>query len=361
MIAHAPWSPSALPVTVHCNGHREMVEGLPETESESAREGKAAHWVAETWLGSGVQPVPGTIAPNGVFINQEMINHVARYVTDCQSIGAEMHIEEVVTCPRIHASDCWGTPDFWTIKDMVLYVFDLKYGWGLIEVWWQLMAYVCGIIDQLGIPDQRLTICLRFYQPRPWHPRGPVREWRGPAEDIRGQVNIMHNACNGPTSLNSGPHCKNCEARLFCPANRQAVMNAIDVAGWPVSTELPDPNYEFEILRRAADVINNRLAAREAEIIEKIKNGPGVNGWNLEPGRGSVVWNDPAETVISMGGLMGVDLRSNKTITPKQAESAGVPCDVVNSLSSKKPGKMKLVKTENTLAHRVFSQKCEEN
>jgi hypothetical protein len=352
MSAHAPWSPSSLGVTVHCNGHIEMTKDLPDEQHEAAKEGRAVHQVAEDFMRKGILPEPGGL------VDAEGIRHAVDYANLCTSINGEHHIEEKVQCKRIHAVDCWGTPDHWVLcpDNMTLYVTDLKYGRSLVTEYWQLQAYASGIIDQLELQDTQLRVCLRIYQPRAWHPEGSLRVWEGPATDLRTPVNQMWNACNGPLSLSSGSHCKFCKARLMCPANTQAAMNAIDVTGYPVNKEQVNQGRELEIMRRAAEVINNRLAALESDILQQITSGKAVDGWAIGNGRSSKIWKDDPATVITMGELLGVDLRSTKPITPTQAKKAGVSTEVIDSLSKMIPGKSKLVRSTETLAYNVFSK-----
>ena len=355
---HAFYSPSSMGVQVKCSGYAAMVAEYPSISGPAALEGEAAHWAAEQRLRDNGEPLAayGTAA-NGVAVTQEMIDETTEYVNSCISIPGEPHVEETVQIPRIHATNCFGTPDFWCLcpGNMTLYVKDFKYGRVAVKEFWQLFAYACGIIDLLQVPDTQLNVHLEIHQPRAWCLEGRVRSWSGPATDLRPFINQMYNACNHEPTLTSGSHCRYCDARLKCPANHNAAMNAVDVSNWPMNEEQTDQPRELDILRRAAEVLNNRLAALEAELIEQISNGQSVSGWALQNGRGSTVWNQSNKEVVTMGSLLGVDLRSDKPITPLQAKKRGLSAELVDSLSSKKPGKMMLIKSENTISHSVFS------
>ncbi len=353
---HKFWSPSAMGRNVFCNGAPFMAASYDDTSGAEAIEGECAHWVASEWIHTGNPRMVGEVAPNGFVVTQEIIDNVEAYVTACLAVEGDHHVEEFIDIKRIHLTDCGGTADHWCLEpeSMTLFVDDLKYGWGLVESFWQNMAYASGIIDYLGISDLQLTVCLRIHQPRPHHPHGPMREWRAPAEDLRGYVNQMHNAANSPPVLCSGSHCKNCVSVLGCEANHQASLNAVDVADMPVGIEQANISRELEILQHASDTIKNRLSALESTATEMIKGGESLQGWTLEPGRGKLNWISDDSVIISTGDLMGVDLRQKKPITATQAKKTGLPKDVITSMTKFNQGKLKLTRTSATLAGAVF-------
>ena len=358
-MAHAKWSPSNMEQNTACNGSAVMQEGCTDKTNTTQDEGNAVHWFSEQHMTVGGVAV-GSVAPNGVVLSQEMVDHAEAYTNSCLSLNGEHHIEETVAIRRIHLTDCWGTPDHWCLvpEEMTLYVDDLKYGWGIIEPYMnkQLMAYASGIIDSLGISDQTLTVCLRIHQPRPWHAMGSMRKWRFPAEELRTHINQIHTACNSvnPT-LCTGKHCKHCLRILECPANRLAAMNAVDIAEWPVGTEQSNIGREIEILRYAHEILGNRLSALEGEAIELIKSGSGVSGWSMEHGQGRVNWTTDTATMIALGEIMGCDLRNPKPITPAQAKKKGFPAELVKQNSQLTLGKYKLVPTSKTIAGKAFT------
>lgn len=353
---HKFWSPSAMGRNVFCNGAPFMAASYDDKSGSEAIEGEAAHWVAALWIQTGNPCAVGETAPNGFVITQEIIDNVREYVTACTSIEGGHHIEEYVDIKRIHEADCGGTPDHWVVDptSMTLYVDDLKYGWGLVESFWQNMAYASGIIDILGVSDLQLNVCLRIHQPRPHHPHGPMREWRAPAEDLRGYINQMHNAANSTPVLCSGSHCKNCVSILGCEANRKASLNAIDIADMPVGIDQANISNELELLQHASDTIKNRLTALESTATEMITGGESVQGWALEAGRGKLDWISDNSVIIATGDIMGVDLRNKKPITPTQAKKTDLPKDVISSMAKFSSGKLKLTRTTETLAGAVF-------
>src|ERR1700761_538980 len=103
----AEWSLCALWPTMNAK--------YPESNSTSAEEGTAAHWVMAEML-AGRTPAEDTLTPNGQTVTSEMLEG-AEMVRDTIKTqidwsNAVVHVEETVKMPIIHA-DCFGTPDIW--------------------------------------------------------------------------------------------------------------------------------------------------------------------------------------------------------------------------------------------------------
>ena len=86
------WGPGGCPASPTVEAQ------YPEQEdSEKAREGTAAHWVASERLG-GRSVAVGELAPNGVVVDQDMIDGTDAYVADIDigSGGGNMHFTGAV-------------------------------------------------------------------------------------------------------------------------------------------------------------------------------------------------------------------------------------------------------------------------
>src|SRR5690348_13657276 len=80
---------SALPRILACLGSVALAAGVDKLEipeTESAREGTAAHWVAEQLLRGSAEPAG--LAPNGVPIDAEMLEHARTYAEGCRRDAA---------------------------------------------------------------------------------------------------------------------------------------------------------------------------------------------------------------------------------------------------------------------------------
>lgn len=174
-----------------CRGWPLMNQLFPELEDrvESA-EGTASHDVGESLIGfaaRGLTPKAeeyvGGQAKNGVVIDQDMYDGARLYADDVRAVMSRSScfvpvVEQRVHAPRIH-SEAWGTPDCWLFDERngVLYLWDYKFGHLIVEAFenWQLLVYLCGILDQLdidGYQDQRIRVEFRIVQPRAFHPKG---------------------------------------------------------------------------------------------------------------------------------------------------------------------------------------------
>jgi hypothetical protein len=334
---------------VFCEGSVALEAAYPETdEDESAAEGTAAHHAgAEMLLGCE----PGTVAPNGVVLTEEMLDGAQMWVDDVRSIGApasELQVEQRVYMPRIHAQ-AYGTPDTWLFVPSTgtVYVWDFKFGHGVVEHFenWQLIAYVCGILDLLGIDgrnDEHIWCDLRVVQPRAYHREGRVRSWRVRASDLRGYFNRLnlaaHAAMRPGAQTRTGSYCLHCNAAANCETLRKAVTHAADWLGGSSPEELPASaaGEEMELLEHLATLVKARRTARTADLSARLHRGEGVPGWCLENTTGAKAWKpEDKDKVIALGPLLGLDLsKAPAPITPTQAlalaKKSGVDASVIS-------------------------------
>lgn len=346
---HSPLAPSSAYRWVFCEGSVALEAAYPETEEdESAAEGTAAHHAgAEMLLGRE----PGTVAPNGVVLTEEMLDGAQMWVDDVRSIGApatEVQVEQRVYMPRIHAQ-AYGTPDTWLFVPSTgtVYVWDFKFGHGVVEHFenWQLIAYVCGILDLLGIDgrnDEHIWCDLRVVQPRAYHREGRVRSWRVRASDLRGYFNRLnlaaHAAMRPGAATRTGSYCLHCKAAANCETLRKAVTHAADWLGGSSPEELPAraAGEEMELLEHLATLVKARRTARTADLSARLRRGEGVPGWCLENTTGAKAWKpEDKDKVIALGPLLGLDLAKEPApITPTQAlalaKKSGVDASVIS-------------------------------
>jgi len=375
--------PSASPMLFHCAGSLQMQELFPESEdSEAAREGTAAHWVASSVLeqypkASGVllsSDLLGKVSPNGVVIDDVMIESADLYVDHvlkiCQQHGALqlMRVEETMQIPRIHSTECGGTPDLWLWSESknILHVWDFKHGHGVVEAFenMQLIEYTVGILDQVT-GGQALTadviVHMHIVQPRAYHADGSVRTWIVDAVDLRAIVNILISQSelalrpNPPTK--SGDHCKYCTGIAHCQTAQRASANAIDLTQ-QMTVEMIQPEalaLHREILKRAMNAIKDRLTGVDSEIETLIKKNVTINGLALDNPPGRLSWSKPDAEIIELAKMMGADLTTIKCVTPTQA-AKHLDQTLIDAYSYRPAGKTKIVDSKNTRALRVFAK-----
>lgn len=356
--------PSSASRRVACPGSRALESQYPgNKESEFAKEGHAAHWVASEMLKSQQIKV-GQIAENGELVTEEMIESAKLYVDeihDCiDSLSIELpiqpsiHIEEKIEMPNIHP-DSRGTPDCWLVNGMDVYLWDYKFGRGFVEVFenWQLIAYAAGILNKIkanGLSDQYLKIHMTVVQPRSFHRDGPVRTWSILASNLRPYFNILsakeHESMLPLAQCTPSPECSYCSARHACSALQRAALTSVDISTTSQSTDLTNAGLgsELRYLKRAHMLLDARITGLEEQAISKIKFGERVPFYRLEQTPGRSRWKQSDEDVIVFGKLCDVDLaKPPAAITPNQAEKKGLSPDFIKQMIEKPKGAQKLM------------------
>lgn len=352
---------------VKCSAWSLMTRGVPELSDPTIREeGTAWHWAAlMIWLGHAVDI--GTAAPNGVRITEEMIDAVEEYLDRIRSRGGRPMLEYEVGAPRIHP-ECGGTCDSWNFvpERMTLYVDDGKFGYRWVDPYenWQLLVYVCGLLDHIGIVDDRhITVEMSIFQPRAYRRDGPWFVWRANAAELRTYFNILNNAAHTVLSpfakCVTGPWCTQCDGRLACDAYDQAVDNALEVSYEPVNNELTPIRLDAELMRveRATEILEARKVALLARAEMYMREGKQLKHYNMSPGRSRAAWKPGLEASLK---AMGVPFKE-RPITPTQVkERKLLPVEVVAALSERPVAGLKVARVDENRAARVFGQIVED-
>lgn len=363
-----------------CTGWVIMNQQYPDSvASEDAADGIAAHEIAATMLKDAArtgQILPdtftGNVATNGVIYTREMYDGAVMYVEDVLSIMRSSAvftpvIEQHIQIPAIHEQS-HGTPDNWLFdkRNMTLYIWDFKFGISTVEAFenWQMINYIAGIVDQLnvnGVTDQLITVNIRVVQPRAYHADSSIRQWVVKLSVLRAHFNILRTnaaiALSDKAQFHTGSHCKDCNGRHACPAALQAGLQLYEVATQPIAQELPVDalGLQLSIVQRALKQLEYIESGLSEQIEHMIRSGKFVPGWAMQPKHGREKWNKPVAEVLTMGQMMGHDLRKpDDAITPNQARKLGID-DAVISAYTIKPSSVKLVRDDGTKAKRIFS------
>jgi hypothetical protein len=369
---HAFLPPSGAAAWRLCALWPTMNQQFPELEpSEASQEGTAAHWVWKQ-LWDGV-PVPaGTIAPNGVRVDEEMLGAAELFCSTIHTPMADLRqatLTEVhVTGTRIHPTANAGTPDVSRYKHQ-LEVKEFKYGHKHVPVFenWQMINYAALLMDRHGVDgirDQTLEVELTVVQPRNYSAEGPVRTWLVRAADLRPYINDLRNAADRATQPNPtatpGPvQCEYCPGRHACPAVQNTSFAAVDYSqqrALPLRMSPEAVARELSTLTWHEDMLRARKSGLEEQLKAEIKAGHRTPGWHLEAGSGREVWQKSLEEVRILGTLFGVEMQKPALITPTQARAAGVPDTIISSYSVRPPGALKLVQDNEALARRIFGK-----
>lgn len=364
------WGPGGCPASPR------MQAQFPEDEeSEKAREGTAAHFYVSEALLDRQHPV-GTIAPNGVPINAEMISCGQDYLRDIQDTFAAAHtgsvvrVENRVTMSKMIHSKCWGTPDCYVVDwgNRVIHLWDYKYGHRYVDVFrcWQLIAYLIGIVETENLASLdgwkfTMTIC----QPRNYHPEGPMRV----APDLDGAKLVSHaidlrvaaNEAMLPDSpLKTGEHCRDCTARHACPALERVAMGCVDMSlvAPPVDLPVNAQSVELVILRAAMKRMGARAEGLEASLLGALRSGARAIHHGVEYSFGRERYKDDIDIaeVFAIADMYGVDARKKvEALTPNQLRKAGVDATVIEPYVHKPRGALTLVEVTKHSIEKRFS------
>lgn len=374
---HAKFSPSGAHKWMACPGSLTLEQDIPNTSSNYADEGTAAHEVAawclsqnrpasdflgkKIWVINGKyhpsdKPLPDVISSETQWVvTQDMVDHITTYIDVVKSHaevkGAQLFVEQRVEFSHlVKEPEQFGTSDAIVISGTELAVIDLKYGMG-VEVSAQenpqLMIYALGAYELhkffYDIRKVRLVIC----QPR----IGALSEWDLSVEDLLafGQqvskaADQVRAAAKSDLEFSKGENiylspgekqCKFCRAKGTCPALSQKVF-------YDLSEDFVDLDNFVEVentAQRAVTDIANATTARLAiamnavdlveiwckgireAVMRHLIAGDPVSGYKLVKGRkGHRKWKDDQEAEKFLTNTIGSDAFNTSLISPADAE-----------------------------------------
>ena len=412
MSTHATLSASSAPIWGHCTGSVLAQRDIPNPETDASREGTATHWVAETVLRHARDNVAwvvrqgdafvvrhardnvgprmtcemllGERAPNGVLIDDKMVEGAQLFVDDVLSISdahnatARLLIEQRVDATTIHPTDCWGTLDAALVlpEKRLIVLWDYKNGHRRIKAFDndQLIVYLRGLDEKYKVTDQNLSVEVRIVQPFSYDGDGPIDVWRlDQLGLIRAPINRLHHAAHEALSpspkLTTGNWCRDCRALFTCEAARGKEYLLFDYAGLPYRMDRmtgAELATERQILLDGIPVATRRLEAIEAELAHRLQRGEAGTGLVLESRPGNKAWTVPDEQVIALMGQLGIDASKLKALTPVQT-LAKAPKDqksmveqIIDTVTARPAGSLKLKPASESKVARAFKPRTGE-
>jgi len=348
-----------LPRFMGCNAFQSLESVAPFNTDESRAEGDAAHWFVEQVFNgrATAEQLIDKKAPNGIFITPDMAEHCEKYLRDIKGRGA-------VEIPTSYGTEQYtvnGRADHGAWDAVSLTVDDFKYGWKIVEPEfnWTLISHAIGLIIANNLkPDH---IVFRIYQPRPYHPRGNVREWACSYHDLMYVFwpKLQKALLNPSDRVCTGEHCYKCEKMSQCPAMQIAAMNAIDVSEVAFNSKLSNDELSWMLdqLKRGQEVLKQSLAAFEDLAMHRMKSGENIPQYSMQNGLGQTRWKGGmTPDVVKL--ITGVDCSKKELITPNQAKNAGVPESVIKTLTERPNTGYKMVRADtNKTAENLFGRK----
>lgn len=300
----------------------------PDTGSWYAREGTAAHAIAEKCLLNGMDPefyIGQKI--EGIKVTDEMASAVAIYVDKVRMIAGEEEIlDEHVECQFSLAlldppEDMFGTVDYWRYDELRgkhLWIVDYKHGQGVaVEALdnVQLMYYALGAILENRIKPRKITVVI--VQPRCAHPDGLIRDWTFEYEELVKFKDALMVAAyeteKADAALNTGGWCRFCPARSHCPAqySTAVVLAQDEFSDLDEADPLPVPSAmteeEIGVVLDKADFVMDWLRSVQSYAKEQLETNLPVEGWKLVAKRANRKWTDEEDVLSFLRTQEGMD------------------------------------------------------
>lgn len=238
---------------------------------------------------------------------------------------------------------------------------DLKYGWGIVEVFenWQLLAYAIGEVMRRG---QAFTnISLKIHQPRPHHEDGPIREWMLTYSELleyKEKIEVrMTEIANGRKDLQTSSNCKYCNGSAeACPAFNRLFYRALEVTTEFFQDSIDDDELarQLDQVKRAEEVIKIKKDSLTELGTLRIKQGKIIPGYVQTKSYGNRSWN-PGIGPEAIKIMTGKDVVETKFMTPAKAEKMGIPRALLDQLTQKRFKGIKLEKKDTTeIGNKIF-------
>ena len=359
---HVAAGPSAASRWLVCPASITLTRDIERPSTVYAREGTAAHAVAELLIDDKEIPTFMEIDGEEVLINEEMIEHAQSYANFAQMLkdtsdvfGVEKRVSlDWYYAPERMPEPVSGTLDLmgYSVADRELTIADFKYGRMDVEPDSpQLKLYALGMLGELS--DMPLKIRLVIIQPRSL------------AEPVKTHVMLLSELTRwakdtlepalkrigaGDTSENPGEHCKFCVRSAECSALHQ---KALAVAQMTFKPEPPAPAtltpQQIASILDQAELISAWISKVRLHAEELLKNGEQLDGWKLVAKRGIRKWADEGAAEQAFGELDGAF--KTELISPTQMEKLlkknGIDVRALEPLVTKESSGTTLVKADD--------------
>lgn len=370
MTSHAKLSPSSAHRWMNCAGSMVLEKDHPDSSSEHADEGTAAHFLASECLEHGknatdflnqmIQITSGNatwkdqtdeVGHSFFNVDLEMSEYIQIYLdaVRSQAEGNELLVEQRVDFSSIIGSEnAFGTSDVIILTDEEIQVHDLKYGQGVkvnAEGNEQLKLYALGALNNFSAFGDYKQVRQVIHQPRLNHYSEAVYtidELRTFASDARASANTI-SSIHDHSPENLGPYlqpgekqCQWCKAKATCPALAKHVvetvigdfedldnvdLNAqINVAAGEVTSF---ENNRLGKLFASVPLIEGWIKAVSSAVHSKLHTGESVQGFKIVQGKqGNRAWSnaEEAEALLKSMRLKTDQMYDLKVISPTTAE-----------------------------------------
>lgn len=339
MAKHALLSASGAHRWLECTPSAQLELQFPQSTSEYAEEGTAAHELCELtaryWLGeiseAEYENQRDELA-KGKYYNAEMqecANDYAKFVAE-KTAAARETCEDAFTALEVrvdfskYVKDGFGTGDCIIVSDNALEIIDFKYGKGVrVEAAGnpQMKLYALGAYLEYNTLFDIDSVRMTIFQPRLSGVQSSdeitvkeLFEWAEKYVKPRAKLAYKGEGEFAP----SEEVCKFCRAKAQCKARADKNLKLFDEAP---DVLLLTPEDAGKILEQAGD-IQSWLADLESLVSSTLLAGQPVEGWKMVEGRSNRRFADELKVVDAMKAA-GYDeslLYERKLITLTQME-----------------------------------------
>jgi hypothetical protein len=336
--AHAKLSPSSAHRWLYCHASVTLEAGLPDESSEFAREGTAAHALAEWCLREGLHPIEFIGDEiEGFVVDAAMADPVADYVDYVRNVQAANEHSVLLVEQRVEFTQWvpggFGTSDAIVIGDGLCHVIDLKFGQGVkVNAYRneQAMLYALGVWQTFGALYEIDTFVLHIHMPRLDYVSEftiTVKELLAWADEVVRPA--AEKATGGELTFAPGEKaCRFCKARATCKAlathNYELALGRfddLDADVQPVSPALLSTDEIVKLLPKLG-LISQWAKDVEEYALSVLTHGGALPGYKLVEGRSLRQWGGEEEAATKLEWLLGTDAYTKKLISPAQAEKA---------------------------------------
>ena len=316
-VKHALLSASSASRWLVCTAAPRFEEGLPESTSEYAEEGRLAHAIGEL-------KVTKKCTPMSTWTYNTRLNKLKKdpLYTPEMDKTTDLYLEHITeqvmaydTAPTVavevqvdfsdYVPEGFGTCDCCIIGGDLLSIVDYKHGKG-VEVSAdhnpQMMLYALGALEIFDALYDIDTVTMTIYQPRRSNvstytvSTAELLEW---AETVLKPTAAL--AFSGEGEFHCGEWCQFCKAKADCRERAKAnlALAAYDFAEPPLLT---DEEVE-EVLAKVDDLVSWANDIKEYALQAAI-SGKAWNGWKVVEGRSNRKYTDErlvAAAVIAAG------------------------------------------------------------
>lgn len=342
-ITHAVLSASGAHRWMACAGSIAAEADLPDSSSEYADEGTAAHELAAWALTTGKDArermgVVYRVGARDFTVDADMADAVQTYVDYVRHLGGTLLVEQQVPIGAYTLEhDATGTADAVVLLDDELVVVDLKYGRGIrvdARDNPQLQMYALGAVAAFNIVHDFERVRMVIVQPRLNHISEDVLTL-DELYSFGERVTAAAKRTREPNAARvaGAEQCRWCKAKPTCETTAREVLSAIsddfvDLTQ-PVAPQLQAhtsvnaDNAALGYLYGALELIEGWCTAVRDRVRDELTAGRAVPGYKLIAGRrGARQWRDKdeAETALKALRLRKTQIYKMTPISPTDTD-----------------------------------------